>query len=125
MTEALAAQRSTPQKALDWAATNKYSIVFASWVASMGAAFAMVSRSPLSTSQKLVQARVYAQGLTLGVMIVSLAFETSDMGNGQKRALSAKEQNEAQWRDMMEAEEVRIQEREMQAQQGRKQARPA
>jgi len=71
-----------------------------------------------------VQARVYAQGLTLAVMIVSLAFETSDMSNGQKRALSVKEQNEAQWRDMMEAEEVRIQEREH-AQSGRRQVKLA
>lgn len=45
----------------------------------MGLAFAIVGRSPyLTTSQKLVQARVYAQGLTLAVLIASAAFEIGD-----------------------------------------------
>lgn len=47
----------------------------------MGLAFAIVGRSPyLTTSQKIVQARVYAQGLTLAVLIASAAFEIGDRG---------------------------------------------
>lgn len=49
----------------------------------MGLAFAIVGRSPyLTTSQKLVQARVYAQGLTLAVLIASAAFEIGDRDKG-------------------------------------------
>jgi hypothetical protein len=85
----------------------------------MVTAFALVSRSPMNTAQKLVQARVYAQGLTMAVVIASLALEGADMkaarsGNvdvqgaiTQKR-LSDKDQ----WMDMVEAEEERIREKE-------------
>jgi hypothetical protein len=48
----------------------------------MGLAFAIVGRNPyLTTSQKIVQARVYAQGLTLAVLIATAAFEIGDRGN--------------------------------------------
>ena len=51
----------------------------------MGIAFAAVSRSPMNTANKVVQARVYAQGLTLAVLIVSAAFEVSDAKKGSGR----------------------------------------
>jgi hypothetical protein len=71
--------RSKTEKAFDWAKENRYPIVTASWVASMGIALALVRRNPfLSKAQKLVQARVYAQGLTLAVLIATAAFETHD-----------------------------------------------
>jgi hypothetical protein len=90
----------------------------------MGVAFAMVSRSPMNTAQKLVQARVYAQGLTMAVVIASLALEGADMKAArsegkdkdgkvtsaikQKRRLTDADQ----WMDMVEAEEERMRERE-------------
>jgi hypothetical protein len=67
------------ERAKDWGNKNRYSIVFASWVASMGVSFAIVHRNPyLTGAQKIVQARVYAQGLTLGVLLTSLAMEGND-----------------------------------------------
>lgn len=120
MLEQLDASASQSERAMRWANENRYSIVFGSWVASMGAAFAMVSRSPMNTAQKLVQARVYAQGLTMAVVIASLALEGADMkaaqsGDGkvtaalkQKRRLTDADQ----WMDMVEAEEERMKERE-------------
>jgi hypothetical protein len=103
-----------------WADENRYSIVFGSWVASMGAAFALVSRSPMNTAQKLVQARVYAQGLTMAVVIASLALEGADMKAAQGKdgkVTSAIKQKKRltdadQWMDMVEAEEERMKERE-------------
>jgi hypothetical protein len=60
--------------------------VTASWVASMGLAFGMVSRNKyLTGAQKLVQARVYAQGLTLAVLVASAAFEVGDASKGKGR----------------------------------------
>jgi hypothetical protein len=73
-------------RARDWARENRYSIVAASWVASMGTALALVSRDKyLTSAQKLVQARVYAQGLTVAVLIASAAVELGDANKGKGR----------------------------------------
>jgi hypothetical protein len=84
--QALHANKTEWQRFMDWGRENRYSIVFASWLASMGIALALVGRNKyLTTSQKLVQARVYAQGLTLAVLIASAAFETADAKAGKGR----------------------------------------
>jgi len=52
----------------------------------MGIALAIVGRSPyLTTSQKIVQARVYAQGLTLAVLVATAAFEIGDRNQEKGR----------------------------------------
>jgi hypothetical protein len=120
MLERLDADATRSERAMRWADENRYSIVFGSWVASMGAAFALVSRSPMNTAQKLVQARVYAQGLTMAVVIASLALEGADMKAAQGKdgkVTSAIKQKKRltdadQWMDMVEAEEERMKERE-------------
>jgi hypothetical protein len=100
----------------------------------MGAALGIVGRNPyLTGQQKLVQARVYAQGLTMAVVIASLALEGNDSAKGkgrwetvkvldpndpehkhviEKKIHHEKYAGEDQWRDMVEAEEARIKERE-------------
>jgi hypothetical protein len=85
----------------------------------MATAFALVSRSPMNTAQKLVQARVYAQGLTMAVVIASLALEGADMkaarsGDGKVTgAIKQRRLTDAdQWMDMVEAEEERMREKE-------------
>jgi hypothetical protein len=84
--EEMRRSESSTQQLKEWGRENRYSIVFASWIAAMGIALAMVGRNKyLSTSQKLVQARVYAQGLTLAVLIASAAFETADAKSGKGR----------------------------------------
>ncbi|KAK6860200.1 hypothetical protein PG990_012500 [Apiospora arundinis] len=127
-------QKTTAERLNDWGRENRYSIVFFSWLASMGLAGAMVGRNKyLSTSQKLVQARVYAQGLTLAVLIATAAFETADARSGQGRWETVKildpddpehkkiiekrvhkEEYEGQdlWMDMVAAEERRLADRE-------------
>ncbi|OQN98732.1 hypothetical protein B0A48_15398 [Cryoendolithus antarcticus] len=130
----LNSQKSTQERTVQWAEDNKYSIVFGSWVASMATALGIVGRSPyLTGQQKLVQARVYAQGLTMAVVIASLALEGSDSARGkgrwetvkildpndpthkhviEKKIHHERYAGEDQWRDMVEAEEERIKERE-------------
>ena len=69
-----------------WGKENRYPIVGVSWVLSMGLALGIVGRSPyLSTQQKLVQARVYAQTLTIAVLIATAAFEVGDRDKGEGR----------------------------------------
>lgn len=84
--EELEAGKSTYEKAKIWGKENRYGIVGASWVASMGIALGLVGRNPyLSGTQKLVQARVYAQGLTLLVLVATAAFEIGDKNKGEGR----------------------------------------
>ena len=112
-----------------WAKREKYKIVGVTWMASMIGSFALVGRNPyLSGQQKLVQARVYAQGLTLAVLVASAGFEIADQKKG-KGILDAKKKAEAAekgqkaaevaqpekhdqsgdlWKDMVAAEEERL-----------------
>lgn len=124
---------SFTDRAAAFARREKYKIITATWVASMVGSFALVSRIPgLTGQQKLVQARVYAQGLTLGVLCASAAFEISDQRRGRglldskkKAAAAAKDKvedvsdeqpvhqgakpNEGDlWKDMVAAEEERL-----------------
>ena len=79
-------EKSSYERFMDWGKENRYPIVAGSWVLSMGVALGIVGRSPhLSTQQKLVQARVYAQGLTIAVLIATAAFEVGDRGKGEGR----------------------------------------
>lgn len=109
-----------------FARREKYKIIGATWVASIVGSFALVNRNPfLSSSQKIVQARVYAQGLTLGVLCASAAFEISDQRRGRGVLNNAKEAQKAAavepapahhqnqdevdlWKDMVAAEEERL-----------------
>ena len=71
---------------MGWGKENRYSIVAGSWVASMAVSLGIVGRNQfLSTAQKLVQARVYAQTLTIAVLIASAAFEIGDQNRGEGR----------------------------------------
>ncbi|KKA26558.1 hypothetical protein TD95_004267 [Thielaviopsis punctulata] len=122
--------QSNYDKFMAWGRENRYPIVFTSWLASMGVALSIVGRSPyLSSAQKLVQARMYAQGLTLAVLIVTAAFEMNDAKDGSGRWETVmvldpndpehkklvekkihKEEWEGQdlWKDMVAAEEKRM-----------------
>ncbi|KAF2478568.1 hypothetical protein BDY17DRAFT_328108 [Neohortaea acidophila] len=128
------AQKTGKQRTMNWLSDNRYGVVFGSWVASMGTALGLVGRNPyLTGQQKLVQARVYAQGLTLAVVIISLAFETSDSSRGKGRWETVKVldpndpthkhmiekkihhesyEGEDQWMDMVASEERKLKERE-------------
>jgi hypothetical protein len=118
---------SFTDRAVAFARREKYKIVSATWIASMVGSFVLVGRNPyLSGQQKLVQARVYAQGLTLGVLCASAAFEISDQRRGRglldakKRAAKAEDAAEPApvhkeresegdlWKDMVAAEEQRL-----------------
>lgn len=128
--DAVRASESYFQRFKDWGRENRYPIVTASWVASMGIALGLVGRNPyLSRAQKLVQARVYAQGLTLAVLIATAAFEVGDASKGKgrwetvmvldpndpehKHLIEKKIHHEAYegedlWRDMVATEERKI-----------------
>lgn len=128
------AERTALQRAKDWASENRYPILFGVWVASMAGSWSLVNRNRyLSGSQKLVQARMYAQGATLSALLASFAFEGTDAAKGrgrwetikvldpndpehkhmiEKKVHHENYPGEDQWREMIEAEEERIKERD-------------
>lgn len=128
--EAVEAQQTGSEKLREWGRKNRYTIVFSSWLASMGLALWIVGRNRyLSTSQKLVQARVYAQGLTLAVLVATAALEGADAKSGagrwevvkvldpndpehkhliEKRIHKEEYEGQDLWKDMVAAEERRI-----------------
>jgi len=111
--EAQLAGLSTSERLMELGRENRYTIVGLSWVGSMAASLGFVWRDKyLTKAQKLVQARVYAQGLTLLVLIASAAFEVQDArrraeGKGQEvhREHYA---GEDLWKDMVAQEERRL-----------------
>jgi len=145
--EALEANETTWGKVKQWGKENRYPIVTASWVASMGIALGLVGRNPyLSRAQKLVQARVYAQGLTLAVLIATAAFEMGDASSGKgrwetikildpndpthKHLIEKRIHHEAYagedlWRDMVATEERKIEERKKEQEAMEKKSKPA
>jgi len=133
--EEAAAGKTFTERAMEFGRKERYKIVAGSWIASMVAAFSLVNRNKyLSGQQKLVQARVYAQFLTLGVLVASAAFEISDSRNEtgryetvryvdpkdpeHKRILTRQQEiptgdaGDEMWKDMIKAEEDRMKERE-------------
>ena len=134
LTEAETRGKTFTQRAYEFGKREKYKIIGGSWVGSIVLAFALVGRNPyLSGQQKLVQARVYAQGLTLAVMCAVAAVEIRDGSKGEgrwetvkyidpndpehkhlieKKVHKERYEGEDLWRDMVEAEEGKIKERD-------------
>jgi len=101
------------QRLMDYGREYRYSIVGLSWVGCMAASLGYVWRDKyLTKAQKLVQARVYAQGLTLLVLIASAAFEVSDSrrrAEGRGTEVHREHyQGEDMWKDMVAQEEKRL-----------------
>jgi len=89
------------QKIGDWSYRHQYSLIMGSWAASLGLAAAIISRNKYQTyPQKIVQARMWAQGLTIGLIIAAGALTHT------KRAKMAEEaQHDHSWMDMVEQQE--------------------
>ncbi|KAL5527180.1 hypothetical protein ACEPAG_5971 [Sanghuangporus baumii] len=60
------------EKFADFARRHPFSLITGSWATSMIGIYAWVSRDPLATPlQKITQTRVWAQGITLGIIITA------------------------------------------------------
>ncbi|KAI6038525.1 hypothetical protein EDC04DRAFT_3141444 [Pisolithus marmoratus] len=94
---------SVKEKVTDWAARNKYGIIFGSWALSLAVAGAIISRDKYqSVPQKVVQARVWAQGLTVGVLLVAGALTHSQ----RQQALEArKAPTDHSWQTFLDEQE--------------------
>jgi len=89
----------------DWGKRNKWGIVGCSWAAAMVGSFALVSRNKYqSFPQKLVQARVYAQGLTVGLMLVVGAMS----GITDREQVVQLTNTDHSWRSILEQEGISL-----------------
>ncbi|GAA99040.1 hypothetical protein E5Q_05729 [Mixia osmundae IAM 14324] len=66
-----------------WGKEHRYGIIFGSWGLSMIGSFAYVASQPMTTAQKIVQARMVAQGLTLAVLIASAGLAAMPNEDGE------------------------------------------
>lgn len=127
--EALA-NETTYDSMMRWGKENRYKMVAGTWVAGMGTAWHFINKDKLmTTSQKVVQARVYAQALALAALVATAVFEMNDVKNGEgrwetikvldpndpehKRMIEKQVQKEMYtgqdlWKDMVAAEERRL-----------------
>ncbi|KAF9006700.1 hypothetical protein BDQ17DRAFT_1465355 [Cyathus striatus] len=91
---------SLKEKIEDWSSRHQYTIILGGWAASLGIAAAIISRQRYQTyAQKIVQARMWAQGLTVGLLIGAGALTHS---NRAKRAIDHEDHS---WRDLLEQQE--------------------
>lgn len=89
-----------------FAIENKYKIVVGAWAGSLGGSFWLVNRDQyLTTAQKAVQARMYAQGLTVALLIASMAL--TSVSTGEQRRMEKEEQDET-WKKIVAREEARL-----------------
>ncbi|KAG2042124.1 hypothetical protein BDR03DRAFT_625708 [Suillus americanus] len=72
------ASLSPKDKLAEWTAKHQLSVIVGSWALTMGLVGSKVMRDPLiSTPNKIVQVRLWAQGLTIGVIIAAAALTHS------------------------------------------------
>lgn len=81
---------STTDKVFTSLNTHKYKIIFSSWLASMWGSWVFVNRDKVMTGpQKLVQARMYAQAVTIVLLLstIVLAMKEEEMNKDKPKPL--------------------------------------
>ncbi|CAG8589938.1 14125_t:CDS:2 [Acaulospora morrowiae] len=95
--------QSTTHAIKDYIAENRYSLVCGSWALSMAGSIAYISRNKyLTLSQKVVQARMMAQALTIVLILATAGVSMTD-----KREQKAPPGSD-QWKEIVAAEERKM-----------------
>ncbi|KAH8689140.1 mitochondrial hypoxia responsive domain protein, partial [Talaromyces proteolyticus] len=109
------ANMTTKDRVFEFLHKEKYKIIGVTWIASIVGSFILVGRNPyLTGQQKIVQARVYAQGLTVALMCTTAAFEIHSQRQGRGIMDPAKQEHheryegEDMWKDMVDAEAAKL-----------------
>ncbi len=98
---------SFKDKTIESLSAHKYKIIVGAWAASMYGSWVFVDRDPVMTpTQKIVQARVYAQFLTVGLLLASIGLnvyeEKLDKQNNNKKQSDSIDDT---WKDLVADEE--------------------
>jgi len=97
-------QLSTFDKALTWTKEHKFSVVLGSWAASLGASWLYIRSQPFTVAQRLVQARVWAQGLTIASLLAMAGITTIPSAGDKLIAEQADAKNHT-WESVIKASE--------------------
>lgn len=103
--EQLDRAKPTTQRVQEWTVKNRYPLLFGAWVASMGVSWHLINRNSLLTvPQKLVQARMYAQGLTIALLVGSFSLEARDatLGKGRWETVKVLDPNDPTHKHLIE-----------------------
>ncbi|KAH9060877.1 hypothetical protein EDB87DRAFT_1612626 [Lactarius vividus] len=91
---------SSSEKFSKWVARHQYQVILGSWATSMAVAGTIIMRDRhQSNSQKIVQARMWAQGLTIGILIA-----TGIVTHSQRAEAAKNNTVDHSWRELLEAE---------------------
>ncbi|KAI0772091.1 hypothetical protein BD413DRAFT_52913 [Trametes elegans] len=100
---------TTGQKIRDFAKRHEYGIILTSWAAALTGSFTYIMRDPYqSVPQKLVQARMWAQGLTIGIIIAAGVLTHSQRTKNYEEEEDHRFRHIApdhSWKDILEQEE--------------------
>ena len=89
------------EKIGDWSFRHQYSLIFGGWAGSLAVAGLAISRNKYQTyPQKIVQARMWAQGLTIGLLIVAGALSAK-----RRAATVAEDSLDHSWKDVIDQRE--------------------
>ncbi|TFL05838.1 hypothetical protein BDV98DRAFT_560710 [Pterulicium gracile] len=95
------AELSTSERLADFASRHEYSLILGAWASSLAISGAIINRNKYQTfAQKIVQARMWAQGLTVGILIVAGAL------HGAKRR-NAVQTVDHSWQHILQEDEMR------------------
>ncbi|ANZ73391.1 BA75_00825T0 [Komagataella pastoris] len=99
---------SLGQKVVDSLSEHKYKIITGLWALSMYGSWVFVDRDPILTkTQKFVQARMYAQFLTVGLLLGSIGLSFYEEQNAVDHSSLAEKSNRDGWKVLLAEEEQR------------------
>lgn len=94
------------EKLIQATLNNKYKIIVGAWAASMYGSWVFVDRDPIMTkAQKIVQARMYAQTLTVVLLLGGMGLSMWDEKRHPEN-YSAKDDDD--WKRILKEEEARV-----------------
>ncbi|KAJ7591466.1 hypothetical protein C8J56DRAFT_935644 [Mycena floridula] len=90
-------QMTTKDKMADWAVRHQYSLILGGWAVGIAVAGGIISRDRYQTfSQKIVQVRMWAQGLTIGLLLAAGALSSTQRREGRHSP------EDHSWREVVE-----------------------
>jgi len=94
---------SRKDKVAEWAANHQLSVIMGSWATTMAVAGSVIMRDPLLTMpQKVVQVRLWAQGLTIGIVIAAAALTHAQ----RAQAMEMRKHGDHSWQYALEDERL-------------------
>jgi len=97
---------SLSQKVVDFTARHQYSVIAGCWALGIAGAFGVIMRNPYqSLSQKVVQARMWSQGITIGVVIAAAAVTRSRIYRRDEGDVGRPVNYDHSWREVIKLEE--------------------